>query len=47
MKKIFIYTISIFVILLILILNLDSIRANIVQRLNEEQKQKVRELVSF
>ena len=44
MKKIFIYTVSIFVILLILILNLDSIRANIVQRLNEEQKQKVREL---
>ncbi len=44
MKKIFIYTVSIFVILLILILNLDSIRANIVQRLNENQKQKVREL---
>ena len=44
MKKILFYIASILIILLVIILNLDSIRTGVVQRLNEDQKQKVREL---
>ncbi len=44
MKKLLFFISSFLIVLLILILNLDSIRAGIVQRLNEDQKQKVREL---
>ena len=44
MKKILIFLTSIFVLLLIIILNLDIIRSNVVQRLNEQQKQSIREI---
>ena len=44
MKKILFYIASILIILLVIILNLNSIRTGVVQRLNEDQKQKVREL---
>ncbi len=44
MKKILFYTTSILVIFFILVLNLDSIRTGVVQRLNEDQKQKIRDL---
>ncbi len=44
MKKKLIFLTTIFVILLIIILNLDIIRSTIVQRLNEQQKQSIREI---
>ena len=44
MKKTLIFFTSIFVILIIIILNLDTIRSTVVQRLNEQQKQSIREI---
>ena len=44
MKKTLIFFTSIFVILVIIILNLDTIRSIVVQRLNEQQKQSIREI---
>ena len=43
MKKTLIFFTSIFVILVIIILNLDTIRSIVVQRLNEQQKQSIRD----
>lgn len=44
MKKFFFFITTILIVLIIIILNLDTIRSYVVQRLNEEQKQSIREI---